>query len=214
MIQAVIFDMDGLLIDSERPAPAVMQACGRLQQIELSLDVIMQGTGSSRSAFYDLYRRHYPTLDPVKLMDDFREKMKDLAREGKLPLMKGARELLSVLRERGIPCAVASSSPPDVVELYLEKNGVLDAFAVRACAAADIPSKPAPDVFLRAAEALGVAPQNCLVLEDSINGIKAGRAAGMRVVMVPGVIPFTPELQPYCDAVVPDLNHVIPLVAL
>ena len=73
-------------------------------------------------------------------------------------------------------------------------------------------SKPEPDIFLKAAETLGASPEKCLVLEDSLNGIKAGRAAGMTVVMVPDVFPYTDDLAPYVDHVAPDLAAVIPLL--
>jgi beta-phosphoglucomutase-like phosphatase (HAD superfamily) len=75
-----------------------------------------------------------------------------------------------------------------------------------------LPSKPAPDVFLKAAAALNAAPERCLVLEDSIHGVQAGRAAGMTVAMIPDMIPFTEDLKPFCDHVLPDLSAVIPLL--
>ena len=78
--------------------------------------------------------------------------------------------------------------------------------------ASSLPSKPAPDVFLRAAEKLHTPPESCLVLEDSVNGVKAGRAAGMTVCMIPDLIPFNEDLAPYCDHVLSDLAAVIPLV--
>ena len=75
-----------------------------------------------------------------------------------------------------------------------------------------LPSKPAPDVFLKAAKALNASPESCLVLEDSIHGVQAGRNAGMTVCMVPDMIPFSEALAPYCDFVKPDLAAVIPLL--
>ena len=99
-----------------------------------------------------------------------------------------------------------------MVEAYLKSTGVLTCFSVFATGSDNLPSKPNPDIFLTAAQRLQVSPAACLVLEDSVNGVKAGRAAGMQVCMVPDLIPFTAELAPYCDHVAEDLSQVIPLV--
>lgn len=212
MIRAVIFDMDGLLTDSEVIGVTVMQECGRKQGYELDRQVILQTIGSTNTACRATYRRYYPGLDGERLFEDFKEAMFDLARAGGIPLKKGAKELLEALKARGIPTAVASSSSLETIQLYLGKCGVLPYFQALISGGADIASKPAPDIFLKAARTLGVPPEACLVLEDSVNGIRAGRAAGMTVCMVPDLFPFTEELAPYCDAVKPDLAAVIPLV--
>ena len=151
-------------------------------------------------------------MDSVKLFADFKVGMRELAEEGKVPLKKGAKELLDYLKAHGIPCAVASSSPKSMVEAYLGKLGVLGYFDSFVTGDLGLPSKPAPDMFLTAAKELHTAPQDCLVLEDSVNGIKAGRNAGMQVGMVPDVLPYKDELKPFCDHVLPDLAAVIPLL--
>ena len=123
----------------------------------------------------------------------------------------GALKLLKALRERNIPMAVASSSGQSTISVYLHSVGVI-AYFDALITGSGLPSKPAPDVFLKAASALGAEPKRCLVLEDSLNGIKAGRAAGMTVMMVPDVFPYTDDLAPYVDHVAPDLAAVIPLL--
>lgn len=212
MIRAVIFDMDGLLTDSEVIGVTVMQECGRKQGYELDRQVILQTIGSTNTACRGIYRRCYPGLDGERLFEDFKVAMFELARAGGVPLKKGAKELLEALKMRGIPMAVASSSSLETIQLYLGKCSVLPYFQALISGGADIASKPAPDIFLKAAKTLGVPPEACLVLEDSVNGIRAGRAAGMTVCMVPDLFPFTEELAPYCDAVKPDLAAVIPLL--
>ena len=212
MIRAAIFDMDGLLTDSEGVGLTVVKECGKKQGYDLDEQVILKTIGTTGAACRAVYRQYYPALDGQRLFEDFQEAMFALARSGGIPLKKGARELMEALRARGIPMAVASSSSLETIDLYLGKAGVLPYFSALVCGRGQMPSKPAPDIFLKAARELNVPPQDCLVLEDSVNGIKAGRAAGMFVCMVPDLFPYTEALAPYCDAVKPDLAAVIPLL--
>lgn len=209
--QAVIFDMDGLLMDSEVVGLDVMHECGFLQGKDIPVSLIRDTIGANAKAAGEMYHAFDPGIDTERLFRDFSAAMHALAREGRIPLKKGAKELLFALSEKNIPCAVASSSGIGTIEVYLRSVGVKDMFAALVTANG-LPSKPAPDVFLKAARELNAAPERCLVLEDSINGIRAGRAAGMTVCMVPDVFPFTEALRPYCDHVLPDLAAVIPLL--
>ena len=209
--QAVIFDMDGLLMDSERVGLQVMHECGLLQGYNIPLEKIRHTLGANRQSASDYYHQFYPALDADKLFEDFRNAMCELAKQGKIPLKKGALELLDALRERKMPAAVASSSGPTTITAYLESAGIISHFQAL-ITGNGLPSKPAPDIFLKAAKTLGAQPEQCLVLEDSENGIKAGRNAGMTVVMVPDMIPYTEAFRPYGDHVLPDLTAVIPLL--
>lgn len=213
MIGAVIFDMDGLLIDSERIALSVIQQAASLQGYDIPLPLIEKTIGVTTAYASQLYHQQFPRMDTEKLFADFHAFMHTLARQGKIPLKKGAGELLAALEERNIPRAIASSSPLETVILFLEKAGVLSDFQYLQAGGGGVPSKPAPDIFLRAAEKLRIPPEHCLVLEDSVSGVKAGRAAGMQVCMVPDLIPFHPDLAPYCDHVLDDLSQVIPLLS-
>lgn len=212
MIGAVIFDMDGLITDSERVALSVVHRAGEAQGYDFPMPMIESFIGVTSYYACDILHKAYPGIDAQKVFADFRLFMHELAKEGKIPLKKGVKELLAALKAKNIPRAVASSSPISTIELYLSQAGILDCFQHLQAGGGDIPSKPAPDIFLIAAEALGVKPEDCLVLEDSVNGVKAGRAAGMQVCMVPDLIPFHEDLAPYCDYVKDDLTQVIPLL--
>lgn len=209
--QAVIFDMDGLLMDSEHVGLTVMHECGLLQGYDIPVDMVRETIGSNNRSASDFYHQFFPDLDTARMFQDFKNAMCDLAKQGKIPLKTGARELLDALKARHIPMAVASSSGQSTIRVYLESVGVISYFN-EIVTGSGLPSKPAPDVFLKAAAALNAKPEACLVLEDSIHGVQAGRAAGMTVFMIPDVIPFTEDLKPFCDRVLPDLAAVIPLL--
>lgn len=213
MIRAVIFDMDGLLTDSEAIGVEKMVEAGRRQGYELPEDLIIQTVGGTAVHSEAIYHTVFPCLDAKRLFADFRLLMHEAARNGQIPLKKGARELLALLRAKNIPCAVASSSALETVQLYLTQADVLSFFAHVQSGQGGVPSKPAPDIFLLAAAALHTAPEDCLVLEDSINGVKAGRAAGMQVGMVPDLVPYSEALAPYCDFVAENLLAVLPRVS-
>ncbi len=206
-LRGVIFDMDGLLFDSERLGVEVIVDAGKKQGKNITREFIHTTLGITNTVSMPMYQKTYPGLDPVKLFEDFGSAMQVLAEKRQIPLKKGARELLYMLREKGIPCALASSSPEKYVRLYLDSQGISDYFSVILGGPKGIRSKPEPDIFLLAADKMGVDPTKCLVLEDSPNGVKAGRAAGARVCMVPDLIPFMPLLSPYVDRVASDLNE-------
>ena len=209
--QAVIFDMDGLLMDSERVGLTVMHECGLLQGYDIPVDMVRETIGSNKQSSSDFYHQFFPDLDTDRLFLDFKNAMCDLARQGGIPLKKGARDLLDAVKKKKLPMAVASSSGLATIRVYLEYAGII-AYFDQIVTGSGLPSKPAPDVFLKTAEALRVSPESVLVLEDSIHGVQAGRAAGMTVVMIPDMIPYSEELKPYCDHVLPDLSAVIPLL--
>ncbi|MBR5110403.1 MAG: HAD family phosphatase [Clostridia bacterium] len=211
--QAIIFDMDGLLMDSERVGLDVMRECGLLQGFDIPADVVRQTIGSNEQSCGEYYRRFFPALDTARLFLDFTDAMRAMARQGKIPLKKGAGELLMEGKRRNIPMAVASSSDRETIGTYLDSVGVISYFDAL-ITGSGLPSKPAPDIFLTAAAALNAEKEKCLVLEDSINGIRAGRAAGMAVGMVPDMFPYTEALAPYVDYLLPDLSAALPLLAL
>jgi beta-phosphoglucomutase-like phosphatase (HAD superfamily) len=182
---AAIFDMDGLLLDSERVIMQTWLISAREEGMNLSeadfLTVVGAGASESRVKLTQL-------LGSSQAFEAVRNRARDkLGTQAGIvfPLKPGARQILMMLRERGIPCAVASSTRVSEVRRRLEKVGVLEFF--RAVAGGDeVPdSKPDPAVYLLAAQRLGVPPIECLAFEDTDHGAKAAHAAGMRVVLIP-----------------------------
>lgn len=188
MIQALIFDFDGLLVDTETPAFESWRALYAEYGQELTLEV-WQGALGTNHGFDAL--AHLATLaaqpidQPALLARRIAVKH---ALSAEQPLLPGVREILIEASTLGLPCAIASSSDRAWVLGWLRHHGIAAAFACIRTADDVARTKPAPDLFLSAAACLGVSPDRCLVFEDSPNGILAAHAAGMRCVAVPGAI--------------------------
>jgi HAD superfamily hydrolase (TIGR01509 family) len=182
---AAIFDMDGLLLDSERVIMQAWLSSAQEERLVLSepdfLLVVGCGAEESRARLSKLLGGH-GRFQQVR--DRARAKL--CAQPGVVfPLKPGALQLLALLRQRGVPCAVASSTFVDEVRCRLAKVGVLDFFQALAGGDEVSRSKPDPAVYLLAAKRLGVAPVRCLAFEHSDHGAKAAHHAGARVVLVP-----------------------------
>jgi beta-phosphoglucomutase-like phosphatase (HAD superfamily) len=182
---AAIFDMDGLLLDSERVIMQTWLQCARDEGITLSendfLEVVGTGASESRARLTQL-------LGSSQVFEAVRSRARAHldSRPGIIfPLKPGAMQLLVMLKQRAIPCAVASSSRASEIRRRLSMVGVFEFF--RAIAGGDeVPdSKPDPAVYLLAAKRLDVDPEKCLAFEDTVHGARAAHAAGMRVVVIP-----------------------------
>ena len=205
---AVIFDMDGLLFDSERLyARAILTAAAEVG-CPMSHDIFLQLVGRSREVNHAFLIGHYGPDYPLQaLIATWGRHFRELAAAG-LPLKPGAIELLDLLDELRLPRAIATSSTHATVRANLLVHSLTDRFHGVVAHGDYATGKPAPDPFLKAAERLGVAPALCLALEDSHNGVRSAAAAGMMAIMVPDLIPATDEIQGLCTHVVADLHHV------
>ncbi len=175
---ALIFDCDGTLVDSETIAAEVLI----LHAAEIGLHITIDHAVSFKGRRWDECMADLAGLFGSPLPDDFsprfRDRMADQVRERLRP-MEGARELVGSLT---IPYCVASSAPRAKIELSLSVTGLLPLFEGRIFSSYEVGSwKPDPGLFLHAANALGVEPSRCAVVEDSLPGVRAGLAAGMRV---------------------------------
>jgi HAD superfamily hydrolase (TIGR01509 family) len=206
-MRGAIFDMDGLLLDSERLYQQCWRDLAKEHGIILPDSFPMEITGSGADRTRIILRKYFPGADPDALITDCKERV-TLLEETDLAPMPGAAELLHYLQEMNWLLAVASSSPRDMVLRNLERTGLSVYFRQVLSGEDIVRGKPFPDIFLLAAERLGVAPQDCLVLEDSPNGLLAARAAGCRPVMVPDQVPPTDELLSFC-LVYPSLTDVM-----
>ncbi len=199
-VQAVLFDMDGLMINSEQLVYEIMRDYyGADFPIEFYTQLIGISDAESQTLLRDGYPDRY--LDTNQLMQEYNRRIE----AGHLQAKPGLIALLDTLDLFGIPKAVASSNKLPPIERCLQSIGVRDRFEVIVCDGMGARCKPAPDLFLRAAELLRQPPQHCLVLEDSAAGIRAGHAAECPVIMVPDLFQPTQEIEKLCHAVVPSL---------
>jgi HAD superfamily hydrolase (TIGR01509 family) len=193
-IRAVVFDMDGLLIDSEGLVREGVIRAARGMGKDMPHSVSAKMIGLPLNECLGLLAAHFgPGFDMDRFLIEERREIEALFAEG-VALKAGVIELLDHLDELGLPRAVATSSSRDSVEAHLGGHGVLKRFDA-VIAREDVRRhKPNPDPFLAAAMALGVDAEFCLALEDSHNGVRAAHAAGMMTIMVPDLLDPTEEM--------------------
>lgn len=188
MIEAIIFDMDGTLVDTEPFNSEIEKRLFRLNKIEISEEEHQKYLGIASDAMWlEIAERNQLQIPVSELIEQNHiESFRYLSEVEQIPIMPGLVDLLEKLQHKKYPMAVASSSTPEVIDLILRRTNLKKYFQVIVSAQETGKSKPEPDVFLLAAEKLGVKPVNCLVVEDSPNGIKAALAAGMTCVAYKG----------------------------
>ncbi len=207
---AVIFDMDGVLVASGSAHAASWRIVARKHGRQIS-DEQFRATFGQTSR--DIIRRIWgPELndEEIRRIDDEKEAVyRDLIR-GLVPLTIGARELLATLRREGFPLALATSGPPENVELVLDETNLRKMFQAVVTGADVQRGKPDPQCFLIAAERLGVEPAHCVVVEDAPAGIQAAVAAGMHPVALVGTHPGQRLAEAGAACIVQRLDEITP----
>lgn len=212
MIQAVLFDMDGLMFATEQLYVDGFLAAGRELGIPVTESLLarLRGTGIAEC------RRIFNDAIPGELYDTARGLCltyveRQLAREG-VPVKPGLMELLAWLRQRRIPMVLATSTAREKAMRMLDETGVTAYFSAFAFGTEVPRPKPFPDIFLAAAAAVGAEPERCLVLEDSHNGLRAAKAAGCTAVVVPDLDPAPARELGLWDYQAEELSQVIPIL--
>lgn len=187
MANTVLFDMDGLLLDTEPLWGKSMLLVARQNNIPITPEQFKETTGLRIYEVTEYWSVKYPwqgkghTEIAEDILDDIIASSKANA-----TVLKGVEEALRMLRSNGYKAGLASSSPARMIDALVNHFGIKDYFDCITSADAVVLGKPHPAVFLHCALSLGSKPAECLVLEDSVNGVIAGKAARMKVVAIPG----------------------------
>ena len=205
--EAVVCDMDGLLVDSERLELRVWQAAAADHGVQLSDERFGTFVGHSGDECERLLTEYFgAAFDIPAFRATCHRRLRAIMDAEGVPLRPGAREWLAFVAGLGLPLGLATSSGPDLVRERLGE--LLPAFAAVVTRADVARGKPHPDLYLEAAARLGLAPADCLALEDSPTGARAAIAAGMPVVLVPDLVVAPPELCALAAGVYDSLDAV------
>lgn len=182
-MKAVIFDMDGVLINTEPLHYQCWKEVLKEEGIDMDFETYKPCIGSTREYLLDLIEENYGHVgEGQELLDRMKRKKREIVDRDGLPFLSGVPEAVKKLKQEGYLLAVASSSPREAIEEVLDAQKIRECFACITSGTEVENPKPAPDTFLCALSKLGLKPEECLVIEDSTNGGKAARAAGMRCV--------------------------------
>jgi HAD superfamily hydrolase (TIGR01509 family) len=210
---AVLFDCDGVIVDSERPSFLLFVEELAAHGLPLTLEEFeTRFVGGTVEMVADRARAAGAQL-PVDWVARFYDRMYAMLAAG-VPLVEGVAGMLDRLDAAGMPFAVGSNGSLEKMQITLGQHGLTGRFKVVLSGQAIGAPKPAPDVYLQAAAACGVAPEACVVIEDSANGARAGLAAGMRVLGYAEHGPYTPSARALTALGVPLFHRMADLPGL
>ena len=213
-IKAVLFDMDGLMVDTESLSTEAFINSVKAQGYNMTKEETLKVLGFTKANIYQFWIDYFQgtNVDGKKLVDDHYEYIENVLYTVGPEKMPYVEELLKYLKENNYKIAVASSSDTADIKNNLEKTK-LEKYIDEIASGAEVENgKPAPDVFLLAAKRLGVDAKDCLILEDSKAGIKAGKASGAMVFMVPDMFTVDKECEDTADRILTNLGEVIEIL--
>lgn len=208
--EGVIFDMDGIILDSERYAVEIFKETFANLNKEFTEELFISVLGITIEAENQILLDYFGSeKDLLYFRTQYNSLMEEAYAKGKIALKKGAYELVNYLKEKNIPYALATSSPLERVAVCFNNTKFGSnpfEYIVTGCEMEN--SKPAPDIFLKAAELMNCDIKKCLVIEDSFNGIRAAHASGATACMIIDILPPTEELMEIIDVIKEDLFEV------
>ncbi len=209
MERAVIFDLDGVLVDSSEFHRESWRVVGRERGFDMTDELFWRTFGMpNRQILPMLLHRELADDEIAELSERKEEVYRDLA-AGRIRALPGATELVAAVADAGFRVALGSSTPMSNIRVVLDALCIREFFEAIVCSDDVTHGKPHPEVFLKAAGKLGVDARRCAVIEDAVVGVQAAKAAGMKCLAVTTTHPA--DKLKAADLVVPDLTHVGPV---
>lgn len=194
-IKGLIFDMDGLLFDSERVVQQSWNYVGNMLGYGNLGEHIYHTIGMNRAGREIYFREHVDTDFPMARFNEMtRARYYEILQKFGIPTKLGAKELLQSAKKKGIRIALATSSSRDHAEAMLERYDLAKFFDGCVCGDMVTKSKPDPEIYEKARALIDIPAQNAVALEDAPSGVRSAEAAGMRVIMVPDLVEPSEEI--------------------
>lgn len=207
-IKAFIFDMDGVILDSETICDKAWLEVAKKQNLPNPQDVMKQCLGTNKNDTIQILKKNYGAdFDSEYFIQQTSDYFHQIEFSSGIPLMPFAKEILDYLKPK-YRIALASSTRKATVERQLKAVGVLDYFETLTCGDMVEHSKPNPEIYLMACKSLGLKPEECVAIEDSPNGIKSAFAANLHTIMIPDKIQPTEEIKKMCERILLSLEQI------
>jgi len=207
-IKGIIFDMDGVLIDSESISDITWVAAAKDFNIPMTMDILNSCRGSNKQDIIEILKKDFgQDFDAEAYLKRTGDYFWQIEAQNGVDLMPFVNETLKYLSKK-YKLALASSTKEKDVITHLNKTGILQYFPDRMCGDMVTHSKPHPEIYEKACKLIGLSPSECVAIEDSMNGIKSAYAAGMKTIMVPDRIQPTEEIKPFCWKVCKSLDEL------
>ena len=205
-MKGIIFDMDGVILDSETISDRTWRMAAKEKGLEVNDKILNSCRGTNKNDSMAILKTHYgQDFDSAAFLERTSELFHQIEESEGIPLMHYAKEILEYLKPR-YTLALASSTRGVTVERQLRNAGVIDFFKTRTTGDMVVHSKPDPEIYLMACKSVGLEPQECYAIEDSLNGIKSAYAAGLKPIIVIDKIQPTEENRKMCVAVFDSLE--------
>lgn len=209
-IRGICFDMDGVLMDSEPVSGQMQAAAAALQGFNVTDTQLRALIGVNKKTTIEKMLEWFPGIDPIQELEDWKRLMLEAVSERRVPTKPDADSVLRELKKRGLRIALCTSNTKIMIDTYLRKTGWNDGLFDAVVSGDGLEhGKPDPEIYFRGAERLRLEPRECIGVEDSLNGVKSLRAAGMKSVMIPDLLPYSEAFSPYVDVLLPGLSSLL-----